>query len=180
MLTIKKCKASKYIQNLTEINSFFQAKKSVKTITHTERLINLIKIYFETVLYYQAHSTKKNTVKVKGQVIQHDINAFDKQGNPITLDIIDISEAFIREIIVEIRKTMNMELFKELTVLLNTVLLNTQITTRQRLGVMNSESIAFPNEWSDFIRLLPEELAINSLKIRLNEKFGCLNYYFFL
>lgn len=95
MLTIKKCKASKYIENLNEINSFIQAKKQINTITNTERLISLIKIYFETVLYYQDHSNKKCTVQIKGKLYTTEINAFDKNGKPIILDIIDISEQFI-------------------------------------------------------------------------------------
>ncbi|NOR56786.1 MAG: hypothetical protein GQ531_11355 [Sulfurovum sp.] len=168
MLTIKKCKASKYIENLNEINSFLQAKKKITTITNTERLINLIKLYFETVLYYQDHSNKKCTVQIKGKLYTTEINAFDKDGNPIVLDILDISEQFITNIIIEIKKTMNIELFEELLVLLNAILLNTQIPTPQRLLIINSENTSFPNEWDKLIRLLPEELAINSLKIRKN------------
>ena len=161
MLTIKKCKASKYIENLNEINSFIQAKKKIATITNTERLISLIKLYFETVLYYQNHSNKKCTVQIKEKLYTTEINAFDKNGNPIVLDIIDISEQFIAEIIVEIKKTMNIELFEKLM-----ILLNTQILISQRLLIINSENTSFPSEWDKLIRLLPEELAIKSIKIR--------------
>ena len=168
LLTIKKCKASKYIENLNEINSFIQVKKQINTITNTERLISLIKIYFETVLYYQDHSSKKCTVQIKGKLYTTEINAFDKNGKPIILDIIDISDQFITNIVIEIKKTMNIELFKKLMILLNAILLNTQILVSQRLLIINSENISFPNEWDKLIRLLPEELAIDSIKIRKN------------
>ncbi len=166
MVTIKECKASKYIENLNEINSFLQVKKNIDTLTNTERLLSLIKIYFETVLYYQNNSPKKCIVKIKGNLYTTEINAFDENGNHITLDIIEISEKFITDIIKEIQKNINIELFEQLIIILNSILINGRISILQKIFVINSENISFPNEWDKLIRFLPEELAIESIKIR--------------
>ncbi len=168
MTSIKECKASQYIENLNEINSFFQAKKKIGTLTNTERLLSLIKIYFETVLYHKKYSSSKYFVKIKGKFYRAEINSFDENGNHIVLDIIDIAEKFITDIMKEIRKSINIELFKQLVILLNSILLNGRISILQKLSIINSENVSFPNEWDKLIRFIPEKLAIESLQIRKN------------
>ena len=163
---IKECKASKYIENLNEINSFFQVKKKMDTITNVERLLNLIKTYFETVLYYQKYSTGRCTVKIKGILYTTNINAYDNNGNQIIQDIIDISENFITDIIKEIKKSITIEFFEQLVILLNSILVNGSISIQQKIFLINSENLSFPNEWDKLIRLIPEKLAQKSLQIR--------------
>ena len=166
MTSIKECKASKYIENLNEINSFIQAKKKIDTLTNAERLLNLIKIYFETVLYHQTHSPRKFHVKIKGRLYESVLNAFDENGNPIKLEITEISERFITEVIKEIKKNLTIKLFEKLILLLNSILVNGRILKIQKLLLINSENNSFPNEWDKLIRLIPEELATESLQIR--------------
>jgi len=166
MTQIKECKASKYIENLNEINSFIQAKKKIDTLDNTERLLNLIKIYFETILYHQTHSPSKFHVKIKGKIYESVLNAFDENGNPIKLEIKDISERFIIDVIKEIRKNLTVELFEKLIILLNSILVNRRVLKIHKLLLINSENNSFQNEWDKLIRLIPEKLATESLQIR--------------
>lgn len=166
MTSIKECKAPKYIENLNEINSFIQAKKKIDTLNNTERLLSLIKIYFETILYHQTHSPSKFQVKIKGKLYESVLNAFDENGNPIKLEITDISERFIIDVIKEIRKNLTVELFEKLIILLNSILVNGRVLKIQKLFLINSENNSFLNEWDKLIRLIPEELATESLQIR--------------
>jgi len=168
MIIIKECKASDYIENNKEINSFIQAKKNIDTITNIERLLNLIKIYFETAIYYQNHSTSKFIIKIKGRYYKSVVSSYDEKGNKLEVSIIDISSKFISEIINEIRKNITLETFKRLIILLNAILQNGQITTTQRLSLIYNENISFPNEWNNLIRILPEEIAEKSIQIRKN------------
>ena len=166
MISIKECEASQYIENLNEINSFFQAKKKIGTLTNTERLLRLIKIYFETVLYHKKYSSSKYFVKIKGKLYRAEINSFDENGNHIILDIVDISEKFITDVIKEIRKSIHIELFEQLVILLNSILVNGRISMLQKLAIINGENVSFPNEWDKLIRVIPEKLAIESLQTR--------------
>ena len=168
MITIKECKASEYIDNLKEINSFIQTKKKVENITNIDRLLNLIKIYFETVIYHQNHSSSKFLVKVKGKYYESVLNSYDENGKHLKLSITEVSEKFIAEIIEEIRKNITLEIFEKLITLINSILLNGQITLLHKLLLINSENISFPNEWDKLIRFLPEELADKSIQIRKN------------
>ncbi len=163
---IKECKSSDFIKNLNEINSFFQAKKRHEILANSERLINLLKTYIETIIYYKKFSNEKFIVKISSSLYVAKINGVDNNGNNIELDILDIYEQFTTDIIKEIRKTISEQSFEKLVALINVILLNPNISIMNKLLLINSESISFQNEWDKFIRYIPESVATEAIDIR--------------
>ena len=108
---IRKCKAKDFIPNLQEINNYFQVRKQIDKITHTKRLLNIIKIYFETILFFKANSVTKNKVTIKGKLYHTEINGHDKKGNPIKLGINEISESIVKDVAQDLKKTLNTNSF---------------------------------------------------------------------
>lgn len=166
MYRIKECNARDFMANLNEINSFFQAKKIYMNLNNTERLLNLIKVYFETVLFYQKNSHKKNIVKIKGTEYHVGINVIDNNGNKKEIDILDISEDLIKDICIEVKKFYTPELFESLLYLFNVILVNGSISLKHKIMLINSENLAFPNEWDKLVRKVSEKLGVDTFNIR--------------
>ncbi len=166
MQIIKECKSSDFIKNINEINSFFQAKKIHEILDDSERLINLLKTYIETIIYYKKFSNEKFIVEISNKLFVAKVDGVDNNGNNIELDILDIYEQFTTDIIKEIRKTISEQSFEKLVALINVILLNPNISIMHKLLLINSESISFQNEWDKFIRYIPESVAIEAISTR--------------
>jgi hypothetical protein len=163
---IKKCKAPKFIPNLGEISSYYNARKNVPLITNISRLIGIIRIYFETLLYYKDNSPRKFIVNIKGRLYEAKINAHNEAGQPISLDLEDISDQLIKDVIYDLTKIINLEIFDQAIQLLNSILLTTKISVKQKISIINGENTALENRWYTLVRQLPEKLALDTILIR--------------
>jgi hypothetical protein len=168
MEILSKCKPSDFISNLQEINSYFQARNKLAVISNIPRLIKIIQIFFETVLYYQANSSGKLYVNINGGLYKTQVNCHDINGKPVSYDLIDISEQFITNVMSDIKKNISTEIFKQLIELLNVVFSTPKISTSHKISIINSENKVFNQEWHIYVRLLPEKVALDSLQIRKN------------
>jgi len=164
---IKKCKASQFIPNLRELSRYYNdARKKFTVITNIPRLINIIKIYFESLLYYQDNSPSQFFVKIKGKLYEVKINGHDKTGQPVSFDLKDISERLIADVIYDLTKTINPAIFDQTMRLLNSILLTPKISARHKISIINGENKILENSWYTLVRQLPEKLALDTIEIR--------------
>jgi len=173
---IKKCKASQFIPNLSEIKSYYNARKKVSVIRDTVRLIGIIRIYFETLLYFKNNSPGKFLVKIKGKLFEAKINGHDETGNPISFGLEDISEQLIKDVIHDLTKTLNPTIFDQTIRLLNSIFLTPKIPTKHKISIINGENNVLKNRWYTLVRQLPEKLALDTVKIRKNTIFDLLKF----
>lgn len=89
---IKPCNGSQFISNMQEISDYFTARKRLSLITNTKRLINIIKVYFETLIFYLENSPNKFHVKIKQKLYEAKINGHTETGQHVSLDLEDISK----------------------------------------------------------------------------------------
>ena len=171
---IKKCKASQFIPNLRELSSYYNARKKISVITNIPRLIGIIRIYFETLLYYKNNSPNKFLVKIKGKLFEAKINGHDEAGNPISFDLEDISEHLIKDVIHDLTKIINPEIFYQVIQLLNSALLTTTLSVKHKISIINGENKVLENRWYALVRQLPEKLSLDTIEIRKNIIFQLL------
>ena len=174
MYIINKCNPSSFIPNAQEIRNYFHARKQLSIISNTSRLINIIKIYFETLLFYQQHSSGKFYINIKGKLYKFQIEGHDEKGLPLVRDLTEIAEPLITNTISDIKKTINIHVFEQLIDLLNAILQTPRISTNHKIAIINSENKVFTQEWQTYVRSLPEEIAIQSLRIRKTFIFNIL------
>ena len=165
---INKCKASKFIPNLGEISSYYNARKNVPLITNIPRLIGIIRIYFETLLYYKDNSPRKFIVNIKGRLYEAKINGHNEAGQPISLDLEDVSDKLIKDVIYDLTKIINLEIFDQAIQLLNSILLTINISVKHKISIINGENMVIENMWYTLVRQLPEKLALDTILIRKN------------
>ncbi|MBA7519323.1 hypothetical protein ES705_11401 [subsurface metagenome] len=163
---IRKCKAKDFIPNLQEINNYFQVRKQIDKITHTKQLLNIIKIYFETILFFKANSVTKNKVNIKGKLYHTEINGHDKKGNPIKLGINEISESIVKDVAQDLKKTLNTNSFEDYVIIINSVLETPNIDSNHKISILNAENLVFVNEWTYLLFILSEQLAKETIQLR--------------
>lgn len=172
--TLKKCNPSHFISNMQEISDFYAVRKKVPIITNTERLVNIIRIFFETLLFYIENSPKKFIVNIKKKQYQAKINGHKSDGQEISLDLEDISEQLIKNVILDLAKTINPEIFCRLVKLLNSIILTSTISPDHKLSILNCENSLPEGKWYTLIRQLPEKIAIETIEIRITFIFKIL------
>ncbi|PUB78033.1 MAG: hypothetical protein DBO99_07990 [gamma proteobacterium symbiont of Ctena orbiculata] len=163
---IKPCKGSQFISNLQEISNYFAARKKLPVITNTTRLINVIKVYFETLLFYLDNSPNKFYVNIGDIIYESKINAHSTTGEPLSLDLEDISEQFVGYVTYDLAKTMNPRIFIEYIKLLNGIILTKKVAPKHIISIINGENKLPNDSWYTLIRQLPEKLATEAIEIR--------------
>jgi len=163
---IKACKASEFISNLQEISNYYSIRKKVPVITNTNRLINILSVYFKTLLYYLDNSPNKFLVKIKEKSYIVKINGHTETGSPTELDLEDISDQLIKNVICDLAKTINPTIFGDVAQLLNSILLTPNIAQKYKISVINGENNLPQGSWYTLVRQTPEKLAIETIEIR--------------
>lgn len=163
---IKPCKGSQFISNMQEISDYYAARKKISVITNTSRLINVIKVYFETLLFYLDNSPKKFYVNIKEKQYQAKINGHSVTGEPLSFDLADISEQLVENVIYDLAKTINPTIFGEVVKLLNSIILTQKIASKYIISILNGENKLPEGSWYTLVRQLPEKLATETIEIR--------------
>lgn len=165
-IKIAPCKDSKFISNMQEISDYFAVRKKIQVITNTTRLTNILKIYFETLIYYIENSPKKYIVNIGQKQFRTQINGQTEAGKNIALDLTDISDQIITNVISDLAKTLNTAIFGELIILLNSIVSSPRIHSKHKISILNSENNLPQGIWYALARQLPEKLALETIDIR--------------
>lgn len=163
---IKPCGGSEFISNLQEISDYFAARKMIPVITNTNRLINIIKVYFETLIYYLENSPGKFHVNIKNKIYEAKINGHTETGQQFSLDLEDISGQLIENVIYDLAKTINPVIFAKVAQLLNAIILTPTISSKHIISILNGENKLPQGSWYTLLRQLPEKLALETIAIR--------------
>lgn len=163
---IKSCNASLFISNLQEISNYYAARKKLTVITNTNRLLNVIKVYFETLLFYSENSPSKFVVNLKQKQYQAMINGHTETGDKVSLDLEDISDQLIKDVIFDLAKTINPAIFGEVAQLLNSIILTPKIASKYKISLIIGENNLPQGSWYTLARQLPEKLALETIEIR--------------
>jgi hypothetical protein len=151
---------------MQEISDYYTARKRLTLITNTKRLINIIKVYFETLIFYLENSPNKFHVKIKQKLYEAKINGHTETGQHVSLDLEDISGQLVENVICDLAKTINPGIFAEVVQLLNAIILTPKIASRHKISILNGENKLPQGSWYTLLRQLPEKLAIETIYIR--------------
>jgi hypothetical protein len=172
---IKKCNASDFIPNIQELSSYIQARKAIPVITNTERLLKTLRVLVESLIYYREHSPQKYFVKIEGKLYEIKLNGYSPDGNIAEYDLEEAANQIVENVICDISKSINVEIFKELIIFLNSMICCQAIPSQQKLSIIEAENKLPKNIWFVLIRSLPEKLAIETVNIRIEKIFKVLN-----
>lgn len=171
---LKKCNSSDFIPNIQELSNYIQARKNIPVITNTERLINILRVLFESLIYYNEHSTQKYFVKVNEKLYEVKIHGYSPDGKIAEFDLEEVATQLIENVIFDLSKTINAMVFVNLIKLLNTIICSESISAHHKISIINAESKLSQNRWFVLVRLLPEKLAIETVDIRVEKIFNML------
>lgn len=163
---IKECSPQYLRFNVKEIASYLQTRSKPVTITNTARLISILKLYYETFLFYLHHSIDENTVNIKGIGYRLMFSGRDSFGNAISRPISEMSEILLDYYFKDLSKILDRSSLNDLLMLLNEILETEQIPLTQKLYILNHESAISSSRWSTIMRNADYRVALSTLEIR--------------
>lgn len=162
---IKPCSEKKFLRNLQELNDYFVSRKRIKVITNTDRLINILKVYFESLLCYQRIHIGNNYIRIKGKTYLSEIHGHDK-GVPSTKGLDEIGESLIRDVLYDLKFTLNKDSLLDYILTSNDILDSKNIDIEYKIQLLNSEGKTFDKSWQYLLFDLEEHVAIKSINKR--------------
>ncbi len=168
MKQVKKCLPNEFMFNMNELQSYRQAKKNNLLINTSERLILILKRYYETLIFYQENSRGKNIVLVKGITYKIEISGHDSDGKQVELELPDICEQLLKDVLTDIDNNLGAADFYEAIKLLSRILVSSKVQEIHKIAILNSEHLVFGERWKHLVCHLPEEDALEVINARKN------------
>lgn len=163
---IKPSKPNRFIVNMQEFNSYFVTRKKVKAITNTDRLLNLISLYFETLLRYRKINIGNNQVMINGRIFLAEINGVNKKGEEVKIGFDQIGENLITNILQDLKITLNTTSFLKYINICNEIIETKNIDISSKIDLLNAEGKSFGKQWQYLLFEIGEELALKSIELR--------------
>ncbi len=163
---IKPSHPNRFIRNLQEFNSYLVTRKKVEVISNTERLLGLIKLYFETLLCYKKISIGNNQVIINKKIYLSEINGTDKSGKGIKLGFDQIGESLFTNIINDLNKTLNHESYYKYINICNDVFESRNINIDSKIQLLNAEGKSFGKQWQYLLFGVDENIALKAIELR--------------
>lgn len=168
MNVIIPCSQNEFINNATEINGYFQAKKSIAFVNNTKRLVALLELYFKTLLYYLQNSNQKYIVSIKPKSFVIKLNGRDENGNPKVLDLAEAGHALIKNVYSDLNLCIDQFYFEKLQEVIIAVLDTKSIPTAHKLLLLNQESETFGIVGDRIMHLISDDIARKSISKRID------------
>jgi hypothetical protein len=164
-MRIQKSQESDLIRNFNEIQTYYRTRQKYPTLS-VSKLINLLTLYLETVLFFGKPISGPRTMRLEGKLVLLGINTHDPQGNPLKLDITAISNTLLRDIASDLKKVIDIEHFEMLFDLFTAAIEDGSLDVEYKLVVLDTENVNLHKEYDYFLKLLPETKSLEGLKIR--------------
>ncbi len=163
---IRPCKENKLIGNLNEINNYITIRKKVKVITNTDRLLNLIKLYFESLLCYKKNHKGNHHIRLNGKMYLFEINGFNEKGEEVKKGFDEIGESLIKDILKDLKITLNKDSLTKYLEICNEIIESYNIDITYKISLLNAEGKVFEKQWQYLLFEIEEEIAFNSIQKR--------------
>lgn len=163
MRIIVPCLDKEFLNNANEINGYFQAKKKITVINNAPRIINLLNIYYKTLLYYFQNSKNKYEVKINNQLFQFKIFGTDEKGKEKEFDLAETASSLIKNIFFDLKNYIDISNFEKLQETIISILNTKQIPIEHKVLVLNHESESFVSGGDQLMYLISEEIARNAI-----------------
>ena len=163
---IRPCPKNQFLEKTKEISNYLSVRKKVKVITNVDRLLNVIRIYFELLLCFKQIDLGNFIVGIDGRKYRTVFGGHNKNGEPVELGLDEVGASLIRDIIGDFKLTLTNETFSKYINLANEIISSENIDVLFRIFLLNAEGQAFNNQWLYLLFDQDEEFAIKSIELR--------------
>ena len=163
---LRECRPQDVSTNVKEIGGYLQVRSKVQVITNVSRLISVLRIYYETFLFYLRHAIDEKTINIDGVHYALTVSGHNKQGRAVSLPMSQMSEILLGYYFSDLGKTLNINSLNDLLILLNEILETKAIPLIEKLRILNHESKITARRWSEIIRMGNYNIAAKTLHIR--------------
>ena len=170
---ISACKKTIVLDNINNITGFIQNKQVLSEV-NSSSLINLLKVYFETLLYYKANSPAKFLIKINNETFEVKFNGKNAKGERICKDFIEAQDSLIDKVFKSLSEVINKESFENLQKCLISILGTDSIETIDKVMLLNGDNNLFHDTNERLFYNINETVALNSVNRRIEVLYECL------
>jgi hypothetical protein len=161
------CRERDFLNNINEINSFIFAKNKHQEINNSERLINLLRTYFSTLLFYRVNSKGKFIVQIKGKLFEVKFGGTNENGDNQILDIYEAKDSILKSIFKYLIPTINLQSFEKLQDCIISILETQSIAIIDKLFLLNEDEAIFSGINDSFFFNVNEIKAFEAVNNRI-------------
>jgi len=155
-----------FFENISEFRGYFVNKKRDVNL-NPDKLVNFLYIYFRSVLLYPSPDMREYIVTgPDGKIYKLVFSGDDKKGEKRSGSLGGMSNTLLAEVSSNLLKSANISQIISLIELFTRAIATPNLDKRHKLNILNVENKVFNEIFSDAIRLMPENKAIEALDVR--------------
>lgn len=163
---LKPIQPLEFLANVRELMNYVSASKKVPVITNTSRLINILHVYFRTLLFYLSNRNDDNSIRVGSHDYKLEFDLTDSVGRTQLANFEDVGGNLIRMVFEDFSKTLSEASFANLLDVVSEILNTGEIPLSYKLSIIDLESKISPDNWRKLITTMPYGLATRSINER--------------
>lgn len=169
---LTKFSVKEFIENISEFRGYIDTKrKQVKL--NPDKLINLLYIYFRSVLLYPSPDMRQYVVTgPDGGLYQIEFPGHNNQGASILVSLAEMSNTLLAEVCSELMKSGHITHIARLIDLFTDAIATPNLEKYHKFNIINAENAVLNERFTDAIRMMLEKKAKKAIYIRKSLAFS--------
>ena len=162
---IRPCKTKHFLRNFEELNNFLSIPIGEISKINRNTLINIIRVYFESLLCYNRIHIGNHRVTINRETFIIESKGTDN-GIKSIKGFDELAEILLRKVIKALSINIDIRPFTDLILLCNEIIETTNISVDHKIHLLSNEGEMFGQQWQYLLFELEEDLAIKSIDRR--------------
>lgn len=129
-----------FIDSFVIFRSYYQYRKTLELLS-PEMLIELLKVYFRSVLLYPSSEMKRYVITdSNGSLLQLQIQGYDETGNLLPISLPALSSSLLRDVCSDFIKSANIENYETLLHLFDRALLTPELDKNHKSNILDAQT----------------------------------------
>lgn len=169
---LAKFSAKEFFENISEFRGYIENKgKNVKL--NPDKLINLLYIYFRSVLLYPSPDIREYRVNgPDGKLYQIEFPGHDNKGEKRIVSLAEMSNTLFAEVCSELLKSAHINHIVSLIKIFTAAITTPSLHKNHKFSIINAENTVLHEKFTDAIRMIPEKKAKEAIDVRKSLAFS--------
>jgi hypothetical protein len=163
---LTKFSGKEFFENVQEFKGYIVSRKKHPSLL-PDKLINLLSIYFRSVLLYPSPDTHKYYINdPDGKLYVIEFSGHNKAGEARSVSLAEMSNTLIGDVCSDLLKNSNISHIIDLIWLFTKAIGTPGLDKSHKLNIINAENTVLKERFTDAIRMMAEKRAKEALDVR--------------
>ena len=160
---LRKFDGKEFYENIEEFRGYLANRRKIARL-NPDRLVNLLYVYFRSVLLYPSPDLREYyVIGPEGKSFLIKFPGHTKDGEERTVSLGEMSDTLLSDVCTDLLKSAHTDHFMTLVDLFTSAIATPSLETRHKINILNTENTVLNEKFFDAIRQLPEQKANDAL-----------------